>query len=157
MLTPEQIDSRIDARREAVIGYHRAVNDAMDKRENLLAATLFQPTIDRPAIEEHLELCRQQLFDATRHALIIGGFSLLTMTATCPGPQIMEDVELTLRITPRTRHSRNTTFPKTCGQGSTSDFKLSARFPVGCCLESGPTSVFPTRTSTSRTGRSPCR
>jgi hypothetical protein len=96
--TPEQVDDWVDERRAAIRAWHQAVIDATEEPNKGILASLFRPKIDEQAIEEHLQLCRQRVFDATRRALIEGGFSLLSMKVTTPGPRIFENVELTLTI-----------------------------------------------------------
>ncbi len=96
--TTQQVDDWVEERRTTILAWHRAAIAAMDEPKATLAASLFRPRSDAQEIEQHLEICRKQLLDATRRILIDGGFSLLAMTVTSPHAFTLENVELILTI-----------------------------------------------------------
>ncbi|MGI3779688.1 MAG: hypothetical protein ACRYG2_02835, partial [Janthinobacterium lividum] len=99
--TPEQVDEWIERRRAAIHAQHQAVIDQIKPPppENLLANIFLQrPSIDDEPIERHLEACRQDLFDASRRAMIEHGHGLLQVTAHNPGRRTLEHVQLTLTL-----------------------------------------------------------
>lgn len=96
--TEQEVNEWVENRRTAIRNYHQAVIDGMEKPKTLVASMPTRPLIDENAIEEHLQACRERLFDATRRTLIAHGLSLLTMTVFHPGRRTVDQVELTLTI-----------------------------------------------------------
>lgn len=98
--TPDQIDTWIDERRTAIKDWHAKAIASYDKPTSPFGGGFGgnKPQIDASKIEQHLQICRQRLFDATRNALIHAEVSLITFTVTNPSSRILEDVEMTLTI-----------------------------------------------------------
>lgn len=99
--TEEAVEDWIQQRREAIHAWHQAAIDAIEAppQGNLAAVVMFRrPKIDVEAIERHLELCRQHLFDAARQAMVEHNLGLLQLTAHNPGRRTLDNVELTLTL-----------------------------------------------------------
>lgn len=98
--TEEAVENWIQQRREAISAWHQAAIDAIETPPKSLAASVLfrRPTIDAEAIERHLDLCRQRLFDAARQAMVAHKLGLLQVTARNPGRRTLDHVELTLTL-----------------------------------------------------------
>lgn len=98
--TDDQINEWIDERRTAIEDWHAKVIGSYDQPTGPFGGGFgsSRPRIDTKKIEQYLQICQQRLFDATRHALVKAGASVITMTVTTPGSRVLEDVEMTLTI-----------------------------------------------------------
>lgn len=157
--TEEEVESWIQQRREAIHAWHQASIDAIEAppKNNLAATVMFRrPTIDAVAIESHLDLCRQLLFDATRQAMVEHKLGLLQMTAHNPGRRTLDHVELTLTLDtpfsafPEGRAEELKPLPKPPAPPKQKDSRLLASYfgsgignPAGIARTIGPTFPAP--------------
>jgi hypothetical protein len=89
--SPGDIDTWITRRHDALMNGQRTTDADGSK-------FIRMQVFDSGAVERYLSKCRERLFDAQRLTLIQGSKSILTFIVSSPGPLILEDVELTLRI-----------------------------------------------------------
>lgn len=59
---------------------------------------MFRPSVDHEAVDAYLQVCRDQLFDATRYLLIEADIGVVTMTVSNPSSRILDQVQLTLKV-----------------------------------------------------------
>ncbi|MFI5698397.1 helix-turn-helix domain-containing protein [Kribbella sp. NPDC051586] len=89
--SPGDIETWITKRQEAVLSGQRGTDSDGAKFINM-------QVYDAKALDQYLEKCRERLFDAQRLTLIAWKYSIVELSVTSPGPLILEDVELTLRL-----------------------------------------------------------
>jgi hypothetical protein len=93
-LPPETVERWVEERRQAITEWQDRQAQAYLESEG----PAFRASVDRDAIEKHLEACVPLLLDAQRRRIFDAEWSRVTVSVLNPTLSILEDVEVTLHL-----------------------------------------------------------